>query len=253
MLAAPEVMNRILGLLGDHQAFKAFLSWPTFSFTSYQMVSGLKRQGIIPRTVIDVGANIGQFAVASAKLFKDVHIFSFEPQTECVEQLKRHADKLGNIQVYSFALGHFSGQTDFNVNSHSHSSSILPLTDNHMMAFPEARQVGTTVITVKTMDQVFAEQRLQSPILLKLDVQGYEANILAGGQETLTKVDYIVLETSFKPMYKGEMLFLDIVELMSNYGFDFLRPIGWLQEPKTGETLQMDALFVNQASRTENS
>jgi hypothetical protein len=50
----------------------------------------------------------------------------------------------------------------------------------------------------------------------------------------------VILEASFKPMYEGEMLFMDIVRLMEEYG---LRPVGWLSEPKTGEILQMDALF----------
>ena len=84
---------------------------------------------------------------------------------------------------------------------------------------------------------------LEPPVLLKLDVQGYEATTLRGGLETLKRLDYVILEASFKPMYEGEMLFMDIVHLMASYGFHFLRPVGWLSHPETDEFLQMDALF----------
>jgi hypothetical protein len=92
-------------------------------------------------------------------------------------------------------------------------------------------------------DKVFNAITLEPPVLLKLDVQGYESTTLRGGRDTLKRVDYVILEASFKPMYEGEMLFMDIVRLMEEYGFQFLRPVGWLSEPKTGEILQMDALF----------
>jgi len=64
--------------------------------------------------------------------------------------------------------------------------------------------------------------------------------------KTLQQVDFVILEASFKPMYEGEMLFMDIVRLMEEYGFRFLRPVGWLSHPKTGEILQMDTLFKRQ-------
>jgi len=67
---------------------------------------------------------------------------------------------------------------------------------------------------------------------------------LRGGLKTLQRVDYVILEASFKPMYEGEMLFMNIVRLMEEYGFHFLRPVGWLSHPKTGEILQTDALFT---------
>lgn len=225
------------------QMLKAVISWPKFSLTSFTMVSGLVRQGILPNTVIDVGANVGQFAVASAKLFPNVAVHSFEPNPECVSLLRKHVDPLGNVLVYPLALGDEAGELDFHVNSHSHSSSILPLAKNHLDAFPNARELSTIKVEVSTLDKVFSCAELPSPVLLKLDVQGYEAQALRGAVVTLKRVDYVILEASFKPMYHGESLFMDIVCLMESYGFHFLRPVGWLPDPHTGEIIQMDALF----------
>jgi FkbM family methyltransferase len=209
------------------------------------MVCALKQQGIQPKTIIDVGANVGQFAIAAAKLFSPVtQIYSFEPYPEVVELLQQNVHHLKNITIYPLALGKNEGEIAFHVNTHSHSSSILPLAEAHRDAFPYAQEVKTITVTLSTLDKIFSMVMLEPPILLKLDVQGYEATTLQGGMETLQRVNYVVVETSFKPLYEGEVLFMDIVRLMAEHHFRFLCPIGWLSNPENGEILQMDALFV---------
>jgi FkbM family methyltransferase len=237
----------VLELLLNQASLVAFFTWPKFSVTSFTMVSALARQDIKPNTIIDVGANVGQFAIASAKFFPNTSVHSFEPLPDCVALLQKNVKRLNNIKVYPFALGDAEAEVEFHVNEHSHSSSILPLADSHRKAFPDAQEKETISVKVSTLDDVFNSIELKSPILLKLDVQGYEAQTLHGGLKTLQRVDYVILEASFKPMYEGEMVFMDIVRLMEEYGFSFLRPVGWLSHPKTGETLQTDALFVKRS------
>jgi FkbM family methyltransferase len=227
----------------DPAAVFAFVSWPKFSLTSYRMVCSLKKQGVVPKTIIDVGANVGQFAIATAKIFPMASIHSFEPNPDCVVKLQKNITPLGNVSVYPVALGDVEGEMAFHINSHSHSSSILTLAENHLGAFPDAREVGSIQVKVSTLDKVFANIELNGPVLLKLDVQGYEAQALRGATETLRRVDYVVLEASFKPMYEGEMLFVEIVRLMEDMEFAFMRPVGMLTDPNTGEIIQMDALF----------
>jgi FkbM family methyltransferase len=237
-------LSQCFGLF-SMRLIKSFATWPKFSLTSYMMVAGLARQKILPRTVIDVGANVGQFAVAASKLFPNVVVHSFEPNPECVSLLRRHVEPLGNVLVYPLALGDESGALDFHINSHSHSSSLLPLAENHSLAFPEARELNIIQVEVSTLDKVFCGNELSKPVMLKLDVQGYEAQALRGAIELLSRVDYVILEASFKPMYQGELLFMEIVHMMEGYGFTFLRPVGWLPDPHTGEIIQMDSLFVS--------
>jgi FkbM family methyltransferase len=225
-------------------AAKAIVAWPKFSVTSYTMISDLVRQGVLPRTVIDVGANVGQFAIAAAKLFPEVFVHSFEPNPNSVRQLQRNVQSLRNVAVYPSAIGEREGEIDFHINSHSHSSSVLALSENHQNAFPDAREVGTIRAKMTTLDKVFGGVTLAAPVLLKLDVQGYEAQVLRGSPEVLKRVDYLVVEVSFKPMYQGETLFMDIARLGETFGFHFLRPVGWLADFRTGEIMQMDALFA---------
>ena len=222
----------------------ALLTWPHFSLTSFKMTLDLRRQGITPKTVIDVGANAGQFAVAAANIFTGVAIHSFEPDPATAKRLRDSVDGLPNVTVYPIGLDAAEGTAELHVNAHSHSSSMLTLGPVHMTAFPAAREIGTVEVTVSTLDAVFRSQPLEPPVLLKLDVQGYESRVLEGGRETLKRIDYVIAEASFKPMYEGEVLFLDMVALMKDRGFDFLRPVGWLSDPKTGEILQVDMLFA---------
>ena len=228
----------------------ALLTWPKFSVTSCRMVSSLLHQNIVPKTILDVGANVGQFAVACTKIFPGVVVHSFEPLPHCVEELKGNVARLPGVRVYAVALGEREGEATMHVNSHSHSSSILGLGERHRKAFPDAREVQTIKVPVSTLDRELKSVPLEDPILLKLDVQGYEVQVLEGAAETLKKVDYVLLEASFRPLYEGEKTFLDIARMMEARGFEFLRPVAWLSDPHNGEVLQMDALFAKSGGGT---
>jgi FkbM family methyltransferase len=233
-----------LRILLEPGGFSAFLTWPKFSLTSFKMTLDLKRQGIAPKTVIDVGANVGQFAVAAAKQFPGTRIFSFEPVPATVNELRNTLAGVKDVTIYPLALGESEGEIAFNVNAVSHASSALHVAPAHLEASPAAQEIGQISVKVSTLDSVFADIPLMAPVLLKLDVQGYEASVLRGAVNSLERIDYAILETSFKPMYEGEVLFFDMIAIMKSYGFDFLRPVGWFSNPKTGEILQMDMLFA---------
>lgn len=208
------------------------------------MVSRLAKQEILPRTLIDIGANVGQFAVASAKLFPGVSIHCFEPNPESVIQLKRNLSSLANVSVYPIALGEGNGEMEFHVNTYSPSSSILSLAQAHKTAFPSAQEKKIITVKLSTLDDALAGVSLAPPVLMKIDVQGYEAKTLAGAKKTLEQVEYVVIETSFKPMYEGEAVFGEILSIMNEQGFHFARPIDFAVAQNSGEIIQIDALFV---------
>jgi FkbM family methyltransferase len=231
------------GLKENLRIARALCGWPKFSLTSFRMVDALRRQDIRPRTVIDVGANVGQFTVAAVKLLAPSKLYAFEPLPEVWEKLKRYTAALPQVEAHPLALGEAAGERQFHLNAHSHSSSLLPLGRGHREAFPSAREVGSILIKVSTLDQFFNSLELSPPVLLKLDVQGYEAKVIEGASATLARVRWVVAETSMRPLYDGEPLFLELVEIMARAGFKFLRPVGWLADPRNGEILQLDALF----------
>lgn len=240
--------TNVSALALSRRMISAVCSWPTFSLTSFRMVEALRQQQLIPASVIDVGGNIGQFAVAAAKLLKPRVLYSFEPIPAVADSLRRNLASFAFASVNELLLGEREGATPFHINSHNHSSSVLKLGQQHLDAFPDAREVQTIEVPMTTLDRFFSNRELPAPALLKIDVQGYEAHVLRGGTATLPRMRWIVAETSLKPMYQGEPVFLDIVECMKEWGFRFLRPVGWLSDPRNGELLQLDALFERDAN-----
>jgi FkbM family methyltransferase len=243
-MRAVNKIQRICSLLQNAQSIKALLTWPEFSITSFNVASGLARQGVLPGTVLDVGANVGQFAVASAKLFPNVEIHSFEPVPACAKRLRKNVSGLENVTVYPFALGDREGEVTFRVNSDDQQSSILPFAQVRRDAFPDARETQMLKMKISTLDQVFRDIEFRLPVLLKLDVQGYEAQTICGGTETLKRVSYVVLEASFEPTYEGELPFINLVQMMEEHSFRFERPMSCYAIPGSDEIIEMDALFV---------
>jgi FkbM family methyltransferase len=212
------------------------------------MVSGLAGQGVRPRTVLDAGANKGQFTIAARNLLKPERIHAFEPLPEVGQELARHCARYPEILVHRMALGAADGKAVLHVNAHSQSSSLLALQARHLAVFPDAREQSDVVVKVGRLDESLAGEPLAAPVLLKVDTQGYEADVLAGATGVLDRLDYVVLETSFTPLYEGERIFREILSLMESLSFVFTRPVGSLRDPHTGEYLQMDALFSRQGS-----
>lgn len=224
------------------------ITWPVFSRTSYAMVTGLASQGVRPRTVLDAGANKGQFSVAARNLLQPERIHAFEPLPEVGDELARRCARYPEIVVHRMALGAAEGQAVLHVNAHSQSSSLLALQARHLAVFPDAREQSDVVVKVGRLDETLAGEPLAPPVLLKVDTQGYEADVLAGATGVLDRLDYVVLETSFTPLYEGERIFREVLSLMESLSFVFTRPVGSLRDPHTGEYLQMDALFRRQGS-----
>lgn len=238
-------MQRLLPLFFDIQAVRAMVTWPQFSVTAYGIVSDLFKQGIRPRTLIDVGAHTGQFTIASLNIFEGVGVHAFEPVASCVEKLRANTSGYGNVCVHAVALGAKRERSIFHINSYSLASSLLRVSNKHQSEFSQVAEKETTTIEVYTLDHYFSNSVLAAPVLLKIDVQGVEKLVLEGGKETLKQVDYVLLETSFAPMYVGEPLFPEMLEVMKTCNFQFLRPISFLKSPKSGEILQADILFEN--------
>jgi hypothetical protein len=94
------------------------------------------------------------------------------------------------------------------------------------------------------LDDAVANILIQEPLFIKIDVQGYEDRVLAGGENTIRKAKLIMVETSFKEMYKGQVLFDGLYQWLTSRGFTYIGSMGQLENDSTGEFIQADALFL---------
>ena len=197
------------------------------------------------KTVIDVGANIGQFAIDVRKLYHDADIYSFEPLPEPYSELLVNTKLFSKFNPYNFALGDYEGTTKMYSNEFSQSSSMLEMADSHKQAFPHTKNACSITVNIQTLDATVSELQLDADILLKIDVQGSEKQVLDGAKDTLNKVKIIIIETSYISLYKDQSLFGDIHNYLAELGFRFHGNLGQLLHPTDGSILQGDSIFIN--------
>jgi FkbM family methyltransferase len=234
---------RLLELLKTSGALTALISWPKFSLAAYKIITRAKLAGVKPKTVIDVGANIGQFAVASSRLFHGAKVYPVEPDPRVAEILRKNVGLTVAANVCVTAIGDSVGIVTFNVNHDPQVSSLLPLGTDRIESFPDSKVIEKISVPITTLDSLFGGIVLEEPIFLKIDVQGFEDRVITGAAVFLTRVQWVLMEVSFAKLYEGERDFEAVVELLGKNGFRFVRPLNFHTSPKTGEIIEMDALF----------
>lgn len=195
------------------------------------------------RTIIDGGANKGQFTRAAAELYPDATIYVIEALPELAVELRSVLRDLPKVEIMEYALGQTDGITEFHRNSYSHASSALPITSRHRIEFPESKETDEITVEMRTLDTLFAGKRLSGPTLLKLDLQGFEGQAILGATELLQQVDYVLIEMSFEEMYEGQASFDEMNQLLRSMNFVFDFPIDFLSG-KSGGIIQMDSVYV---------
>lgn len=222
----------------------SYLCKSNASIASFNILDQLSRHISDLGTVIDVGANQGQFAYAVTRFFSDTVIHSFEPVPDTYEKLSFNTKLLSKIVTYNFGLGSKSGKIDFYQNEHSHASSALPISDYQKTQLPKTSRARLITVPVERLDNIgMTIGAIARPLLLKLDVQGYEKEVLLGAGAFMDKVDYLLFEVSFVKMYEGEPLFEEMHELVCNMGFKLIGPVGSL-EVGASQIAQMDMLYA---------
>lgn len=199
------------------------------------------------KTILDIGANEGQFADKMHQLFPDATIYSFEPIPESFERLKKNFENIKQVVGINIAVGEEAGELDFNQNESTASSSFLELTDTHKGSFDFAVKVNPVKVKVDTLDHVMANKEIESPFVAKIDVQGFEDKVIKGGQGVLQKAAMIICEVSFVELYKGQPLFNDIYDAITRLGFVYSGSIEQLRSPETNKILQADAVFIKKS------
>ena len=207
-------------------------------------------------TVLDVGANTGQFAQELLKTGYAGDIWSVEPLPDVHKVLCANAEPYLTWRVMDpVALGSEEGDIEITVAGNSFSSSALEMLDRHIAAAPDSAPVRKVVVKQVTIDRLFSDVLNAADLtLLKIDTQGYEHAILQGAAEALRKVELVLLELSLQPLYRGQVLWLDLIAYMRQQGFEIWSIQPEFCDPTTGQMLQVNGLFSRQlASRCSPS
>ena len=196
-------------------------------------------------TVLDVGGNEGQFGLWLREIGYQGGIISVEPGPQAHAILVRTAAEDGNWQVLPpLALGDAEGNAEFNITRNSQCSSFLRA-DQQADGIPDFEVVERRSLRVTTLARLVEEQRINADgLYLKLDVQGFEMNVLRGGGEWLANVPAIQLEASAAPIYAGEPGILELSEYLLKRGFRFGTIHPMLVDAHSGCMEQCDIVYV---------
>ncbi len=194
--------------------------------------------------VIDAGAHVGEFALMIREVLPGIPVVSFEPNPIAFAALKANAEDTADWTCLPYALDDHHGDAVLHANAFTPSSSLLPISRQGVRAFPYAVQSRRVSVPVRSLDALWPLYNLRAPLLLKLDVQGYEDRVLRGASAVLEHVSAIVIEVSYELMYKGQMLYPEIVALLGSLGFTEKKTMLVMNDVLGRRPVQADLLFV---------
>ena len=198
--------------------------------------------------VLDIGANVGQFACGLRRAGFTGRIISFEPLSSAHAQLRRAAKGDKNWLVHDRgAISDHRGVVELNISSNSVSSSTLKLLETHIAAAPESVVTDVEKCECWSLDETVARYLDEGDKpFIKIDTQGAEWEVLDGAQRTLSRSSGLLVELSFVPLYEGQRLWRDLIDRLAATGFHPWRFDPAFTNAQTGRTLQADCTFFRE-------
>lgn len=194
------------------------------------------------KTVVDVGANVGQFALICSSCFPNAKVHSFEPLSRARTVFAKVLDGSDRVFLHPVALGEHRAELEMHVTAKADSSSLLT-PSLQASIFPGTHEVGTEVTLVMPLEDRLSREDISSPALLKIDVQGYELQVLRGCKTLLDCFDYVFVELSFVELYAGQALAPEVIGWLAENGFSLSGCYVSSGSYLDGKMIQGDFLF----------
>jgi FkbM family methyltransferase len=167
-----------------------------------------------PRVIFDIGANVGTWTLLAKALYPDCEIHAFEPLTQHATKFRAATSGIPGVTLHEVALGREGTSAKMHVNDLSDTSSILEPSETGRCQwhFTTIEEVG---LQLRGLDEYVSECRIPLPNLIKLDVQGFELEVLRHATKVLAHTKAVIAEVSFKEFYLGQCRFEDMVAFLA--------------------------------------
>ncbi len=167
-----------------------------------------------PKTIIDVGVGYGTPELYEA--FPGARLILVEPLEEYLPNIRALFTRRGGVH-HAVALGASDGELEINVEPEMQlKSSFLARTTETATGHRTSKRR----VPVRRLDALLANERLDGPVGLKIDVEGFELEVLRGAPQTLARIDFVIIETSVARRFEGSPSFADIVGEMARHKFE---------------------------------
>jgi FkbM family methyltransferase len=210
---------------------------------SYRLTLAFKEKKI--DCIFDIGANEGQFAKEIRFYGYNNEIISFEPLELEFEKLKSNSKNDKNWSVYQrCAVGNNNNEIEINVSKNSVSSSVLKMNKEHYDVSPESKYIEKQIVKQKKIDDIFKElNKIEKNCFLKIDVQGYEEQVLEGAKNVISEFKGLLVEVSLADLYEGQTTWIEMINKIQSLGFKIWSIDRGFTNKKNGKTLQIDLVF----------
>ncbi len=210
----------------------------------YHIVKTLKFYDI--DLVIDIGANEGQFAKEIIEYGYTKRIESFEPMKSAFIKLEKNSKKSGLWKTVNLGFGKENSFEFLNISKNSVSSSILQVLETSTNVESDTKFISREKIKLITLNEYLSNNEYKDKkIFVKIDTQGYEKNIILGAEKVKDKIKGFLVEMSIVKLYSSEASFNEMIDLLNKLGFELWSLERGFSNKKTGQTLQIDAIFMN--------
>lgn len=198
-----------------------------------------------PRTLFDIGANDGTWFSMVRHLCPSLaQVVAFEPQAQFHERLRGLTRPDFDVLLYGCALGDRAGSGV--IKGGTASASLLAADRPQTHFFPESIHDRSEVTQVMVLDDIYRDDRLPTPDVIKIDVQGYELNALKGSVEVLKATRILVVELSCRPFYEKQSSLSQLLAFLEDRHFVLAaRGYEWRSPTAPSELLQFDGIFIN--------
>jgi FkbM family methyltransferase len=202
-------------------------------------LAAMKRRGFHPRLAIDVGAYSGDWTLSLRHLFPETRVLMVEPQAARKERLQALTYAHNGVEFVPALLGPAAakGVTFYHAET---GSSVLRDSENG--------GAQSAAMEMTTLDAVIRGTEFEHADFLKLDVQGYELEVLKGAEKSLASVEAVMMEVNLIAVYQGAPLVHDAVAYMAARGFRVYDVCTFFRRPYDNALWQMDMIFVRAAS-----
>ena len=240
-----NILTKIVRVLWIPRYRAAFLRTRVAASTEHDHVLA----GLEIETVVDIGANRGQFALCARRLFPQAMIFSFEPLDKPATTYLKVFRGDPRARLFNKAIAATSGTAAMHVARWDVSSSLLPFAQAQHDNFPFTEEARRETVSLARLSDCIEEAEISGKALLKLDVQGYELSALAGCADLLEKFQYVYVEASFVELYVGQALATEVVAYLLDKGY-CLVCVANLSSGNSQRPIQADFLFAKRPANT---
>lgn len=194
---------------------------------------------LTPRSVLDIGANVGDFSVAASKVWAGAEFLLIEANRACEEHLRATG-----LPFIIAVLSDSSRDAIFYQRSCGGPSTGDSLYREKTPWYSDENIVETSVTTT-TLDQLLENN---GPFeFIKIDTQGSELDILSGGKNILGGAKWVLMEVSLEEYNSGAPLSGDAMKFMKDNGFSTSQEVGDIIHPIGRHIIQKDVLFTRDA------